>query len=278
MKLVTREEWGAKPPKSGRSALHATFGTTVHYEGPRLGSFPHETCAAKVRGVQAFHMGPSRKWLDIAYTAVVCPHGYTYEGRWTGVRTAAQGTNEGNATSYAVCFLGGVDDPVGPEVVLELVEVLDFLRTYGGAGLGVNGHRDWHSTACPGDALYGLLGDVRARLDGRVVPAPPPHASPSHIDFPPFEEDALRTRLLTIPLGTAGRVDAGRGWADWDPELGRPPVLVGAVVNGREPAREGYGGGNVTPDVAASVRGNRVVVTAEEGTPGSSVGIWVTVA
>lgn len=278
MKLVTRAEWGAKPPKPGRLALHASFGTTIHYEGPHMGAFDHSTCAAKVRGVQAFHMGASRRWLDVAYTAIVCPHGYTFEGRWTGVRTAAQGTNEGNESAYAVCFLGGVDDVVGPEVVLELAEVVAYLRDAGGAGPGVNGHRDWHATACPGDPLYALVAEVRRLADERLVPAPPPHATASYVAFPDFEEDAVRTRLLTIPLGPAGRADAGRGWVDWDPGFGRPPVLVGLVTNGREPAREGYGGTNVYPDLAASVRGNRVVVVAEEGWPGGSVGVYVTVA
>lgn len=275
MKLITRAEWRARRPES-RTALVPAFGTTVHYEGPRMGSFPHESCPAKVRGIQAFHMD-ARGWVDIAYTAIVCPHGYTFEGRWAGVRTAANGTNDGNAAAYAVCLLMGVGDELAAEALAELVDVIDFLDLHAAAGSGANGHRDWKPTACPGEPAYRSLPAIRTALERRRHPAPAPSPAPASIDFPPFEEDDVQTRLVMIALGKPGGSDAGKGWARWDPGLKRAPVIVGTAVNGRDPSTEGYGD-NVTPDVAVSVRGTAVVVTAEDGTPGGAVGVFVSVA
>lgn len=279
MKLITRAEWRARPARS-RTALAPSFGSTVHYEGPRLGPFPHSSCPAKVRGIQAFHMD-ARGWADVAYTAIVCPHGYTFEGRWAGVRTAANGTNAGNAAAYAVCVLIGEGDPLTAEAEAELLDVLDFLDLAAGAGAAVNGHRDWKATACPGSPLYAALPRIRAELARRRRPAAavaitPPPAAPPPIDFPPFEEDTVKTRLVTVTLGKAGNADAGKGWARWDPGFGRAPIIAGCVVNGRDPGTEGYT--SAMPTVAASARGHAVVVEVADGPAGGAVGVHLTVA
>lgn len=168
-RFVTRTEWGARKPKSVTALDHAE-GVTCHWEGPTMGVFPHTSCASKVRGIQAFHMD-TRGWADIAYTAIVCPHGYVFEGRWAGHRTAAQGTNDGNARSLAVCFMSGAGDP-WPEVARAgFAEVIYVLRAFKACGDTLWAHRDWHSTQCPGDAI---TADVRdGDIAKRTAPAPP---------------------------------------------------------------------------------------------------------
>jgi len=174
VKFISRAAWGARPARY-RTAFTPSFGSTIHYEGPKMGSFPHASCAAKVRGIQAFHMD-GRGWADIAYTAVVCPHGYVFEGRWIGARTGANGTNQGNNSAYALCALVGVGDPTPDVMVDAIAEVAEFMRGPGRAGRLVNGHRDWKPTACPGDPLYH---EVRAGtfLSG-AAPAPTPTPNP----------------------------------------------------------------------------------------------------
>lgn len=171
MRFVPRSGWQARPPRSRVSATPG-YGGTVHYEGPAMGSFGHESCASKVRGIQNFHMD-QRDWSDIAYTAMVCPHGYTFECRWVGIRNGANGTDTGNRDAYAVCCLVGVGDPIPDVMVTELVEVLAYLDEQGAAGANVNGHRDWKATACPGDPLYGRLADIRNRK-AALIAGPPP--------------------------------------------------------------------------------------------------------
>lgn len=153
VKLITREEWGALPPQSW-SKINASYGSTGHWEGPELGyPWDHSACFAKVRGIQLFHMN-GRGWVDIAYSDIACPHGYVFEGRGPGKRTAANGTNVGNNSAYAVCYLGGENDGFTEEGERAMLASFNRLQYHGGAGPGRNGHRDWKSTECPGDEIY----------------------------------------------------------------------------------------------------------------------------
>lgn len=216
MRFVTRAGWGAKPPRS-RVAASPSLGSTLHYEGPRMGDFPHTSCAPKVRGIQSFHMAPvadgGRGWSDIAYTAVVCPHGWTFEGRWVGVRNGANGTNPGNRDAYAVCSLMGAGDPVPVVMLAELAEVFAYLDRDGGAGSKLNGHRDWKPTACPGEELYRHLDELRARktaILGGAGPAPIP--SPTVHDLEELlmavaknDDDARRAHVRARCRAVLGR-------------------------------------------------------------------------
>lgn len=162
--VVTRAEWGARTPKY-KTPFTPSFGTTVHWEGPGMPDFTHAACASYVRGIQRFHMD-SKGWADIAYTAVICPHGFVFQGRWVGNRTGANGTNVGNNTAYAVCYLGGEGDPFTADAKRAYVDLLAWLDKEGGAGPGRNCHRDWKATACPGTTICswvkGGMGGVTA--------------------------------------------------------------------------------------------------------------------
>lgn len=180
--VIGRAEWGARPPKSNPSVIHPE-GTTTHYEGPKMGSFPHESCATKCRGIQAFHMNV-RKWADGAYTAIICPHGYIYMMRGWRARTAAQGTDAGNTKSYAACLLMGDGDVLTDAAKAALVRFYALARSEGGAGPRRWVHKDWHSTSCPGvpateftrnDANFsGSAPPVVVTPPVVVPPAPPP--------------------------------------------------------------------------------------------------------
>ena len=183
--LVTRKEWGARAPK-GSSKFTPSFGSTVHWEGPHMGTFDHTRCATKVRGIQAFHMD-SRGWTDIAYSGVVCPHGYVFEGRGFYVRTAANGTNQGNSSAYAWCYLGGENDGYTREGDVAMKTILDYADRNGGAGPGRNCHRDWKPTKCPGDEICSRVKSVY-QTPGTPGPNPVPPPTDS---IPPAEVYAM---------------------------------------------------------------------------------------
>ena len=104
-RLVTRRLWGAAPPRERHAIPGPLRGNTGHYEGPHMGTPDHSHCAGLVRGIQDFHMNdPDRRWLDIAYSSMFCPHGSVFEGRWLGIRTAANGTDIGNMITDAFQF------------------------------------------------------------------------------------------------------------------------------------------------------------------------------
>lgn len=174
--LIRRDEWGARRPKM-ITPMRPTYGTTVHWEGPGMGGFTHDRCPSKVRSIQTFHMD-SRHWSDIAYHALVCPHGVVFEGRWIGVRGGANGTTLGNNTAYAVCYLGGLGDPFTEPAKTAYVSVLEHFVKVGAAGPGVNCHRDWKSTECPGDTICAWVKSGRpATIPGPRPPAPTPPPS-----------------------------------------------------------------------------------------------------
>jgi len=162
MLFIPRAEWGG----GGHRATTAGFrpedgGVTAHHEGTRglqaqlLAD--HRHCYQVVRAIFDFHTRPvsrgGRGWADIAYTALACPHGYTFEGRWLGRRTAANGTDAGNDAWYAVCALVGEGEEPAAGLLAGMRTTVHHLWSKD-ARDRVNGHRDHKATECPGDALY----------------------------------------------------------------------------------------------------------------------------
>jgi hypothetical protein len=157
--FVTRADWGARPPRSvSRSIQPQRGGVTFHYGGPaqRLRGQPHAACVRRWKAWQEFHM-KERGWSDLAYTGGVCDHGYAFAGRGAGIRTAANGTNAGNLTHYAICWLGGEGETPTAEALAAFGWWVNELRANGGAGPAVNTHSDHKSTACAGDAIRRAL-------------------------------------------------------------------------------------------------------------------------
>lgn len=150
---VTRAQWGARAPKRAGNLIGANpKGSAIHWEGPKMGTFPHSECAKRIRGVQDFHMD-GRGWSDIAYNEIVCPHGVRYEGRGYLRGSAANGTTAANLVWFAICVLVGKGDPVSPAVLAAVRDAVTDYRAHG-AGSAVTGHRDHTATECPGDQLY----------------------------------------------------------------------------------------------------------------------------
>lgn len=200
MNFVSRAEWGARPPRS-RSTNITPTSCTAHYGGDSpwggtIGS--HQRCPVIVRSWQNFHMD-GRGWSDLAYNAVACPHGYVFEGRGRGVRSAANGTNQGNQSSYAICYLAGDGDPLTDDGKRAY---LDAARWLGQPLTKV--HSDWFATACPGGAVRAWV-KAGAPTPGGIPVAPKPTTIPT------IEEDAVRLVRNDI----AGDPARGQVWALW---------------------------------------------------------------
>jgi hypothetical protein len=174
MKLVTRANWGARPSRYELAYIASTGGVKIHYEGtyvPKSLAAPgaHTTCAGRMRDIQAAHLANRREnYSDIAYNAVVCPHGTMFEGRGPHRQTGANGNQALNRAHYAVCaMLGASGLVVPPDAMLDgLVDAIAWLRNNGSAGNEVLGHRDGKATACPGDPLYRWVHAGAHRPDG----------------------------------------------------------------------------------------------------------------
>lgn len=164
MDIVSRAQWGARPPRSRRTISLPTPELFLHHTA---GSEPDGT--AGVRRVQDFHMDV-RGWSDIAYSFLVDRYGVVFEGRGAGVSGAH--TKGHNTTSHAICVLGHYDrEEPSVASVSALGRLVDHGRREGWWHDLTGGHRDVASTSCPGDNLYRLIGtlDVRTELAQAVV-------------------------------------------------------------------------------------------------------------
>lgn len=184
--FVSRAGWGARPPK-GRSTSINPEGVTVHWGGPspwRGRGFDHTRCASIARAWQSYHMD-ARGWWDLGYNALVCPHGYVYEGRWRKTRGAHAGTNEGNYRSYGVCYIAGEGDPLTDAAKLGLKEAARLL------GRPIKwSHRDWNPTGCPGDELAAWV--------AAGTPLPTLTPAPGEPPLPPVPPTEFVRRLLQV--------------------------------------------------------------------------------
>ncbi len=161
--ILTRDEIGLRPPRFVTD-ISRPVDTTAHYAGLTDWDQPgvdrstperfrvttdHGLCPAIVRAHQAYHMD-ERGWSDYAYSGSACPHGFGLLGRGPDVRTAANGTTEGNDTSLALQYLGaGPGDPLTVEAMRAFIDMAVLLRF-----ALKRGHRDHKPTACPGDIVY----------------------------------------------------------------------------------------------------------------------------
>ncbi|MCF3960597.1 peptidoglycan-binding protein [Streptomyces fuscigenes] len=173
MKFIQREDWGA-PATSPAAYLASAHGVKIHYLGAPYSSRAHGSCPAYVRGIRAEHLANTvENYVDIAYSAVVCEHGYVYEGRGAHKRTGANGNQDLNVRDYAVCALlgdSGLTKP--PDAMLSgLRDAIEWLRQDGAAGSWIGGHRDGYATLCPGDPLYAWVEDGAPRPGGATEPA-----------------------------------------------------------------------------------------------------------
>lgn len=183
--FVTREQWGARKAR-GRTLIPRSAPDTAHYGGPSPwgpgvdrstparfeAATDHARCASIVRAYQAYHMD-HHGWTDIAYSSCVCPHDYVYEGRGPGVRTAANGTNIGNASSHATCYLAGDDDPLTDGAKRA------FLHEDARLGGLDYVHSDWKGTGCPGDPTRRWVKAGHPAPGGSPTPAPIPPQPPT---------------------------------------------------------------------------------------------------
>lgn len=168
--FLSRAAIGLDPPRSiSRRIWPERGGVAFHHGGYDVPILSHAGCLATWRLWQDFHQD-GRGWVDLAYTLGVCPHGYVLAGRGVGIRTAANGTNDGNDRFYAICGIVGARQDVSPAMLEAFVWATAELRA-AGAGMAVVGHQDLKPTACPHPRLLKLARE----LDGRPIrtgPAP----------------------------------------------------------------------------------------------------------
>ena len=186
-KIVPRSGWKADERivrSAPRYAPVLRFAIVHHTAGPS--TYAPEDSAAIVRGIELYHV-KANGWNDIGYNFLVDRYGQVFEGRGGGITRNVIGAHaEGfNTGSVGIAVIGtysgqrptrAAEDALGKLLAWRLdVGHVDpassAMITSGGnarlrAGSGaylraISGHRDAGFTACPGNALYARLGQLR---------------------------------------------------------------------------------------------------------------------
>jgi hypothetical protein len=196
----TRKQLKLRAPKSRSTNVSPEDGgVAVHWGGPGNSPKDHEKCEERWRAWQNFHMD-GRKWVDIAYNFGFCNHGYVLAGRGYGVRSAGQGTNDGNDMFMAACFVGGEDGPVANVHAIDALKWIIAECRRLGAGQEVRPHYYFHSTGCPGARLAIEANSLHNKSVTISKPKPPPIVKPTPL---PEVEMALEPSTPITVTGSA---------------------------------------------------------------------------
>ena len=179
-KIVPRSGWRADEKivrSAPRYAPVLRFAVVHHTAGSS--SYRPEESAAIVRGIELYHV-KANGWNDIGYNFLVDRYGQVFEGRGGGMQRNVIGAHAAgfNSGSVGIAVLGSYSGKAPtPEAESALAKLLAWrldvghvdpassamIESAGRPALlkAVSGHRDAGSTACPGNALYARLGQLR---------------------------------------------------------------------------------------------------------------------
>lgn len=266
MTIVTRAEWGAVSEQARPAMRLPAVAVWLHHSVTTPTWDPH----ADMRTIQ--QIGISR-FGYLSYSYAVSPNGTILEGQ--GTRVGAHTANQ-NSTSFGVVLIGNYQNlrvtDAQVDAVRWLVAHLIERKALKAGVYPTDGHRNapGAATACPGNWAMQRLPEMRVPWAPLPAPLPPP-AGPTY----DYEENTTKTTMVHI-----GPLDSnGNGWADWQPGLGRDPIIVGVVQLGPSPPDDGgYWLNQARVNLSAQPRGGSVRVVVRNGTPGDTVTAWVTVA
>lgn len=187
-RLHTRKEWGAAPFIGTPIALaRPSYDLMTFHHAACCGAYTLNEGLAQLKAIQDFHQN-GRGWSDIGYHFVLDQSGRVYQGRPfldesikfkdgppLALGAHVGGFNTGNiGVSVLGCYHppegGGCRDMLSPAALDSLITLFAFLsETYGIPPSTIRGHRDFSSTACPGDNNYALLPEIRRRVAELLV-------------------------------------------------------------------------------------------------------------
>lgn len=155
VRIIPRADWQAIEPRPYKQ--HIPERITIHHEGTKL--LLTDNAAEKINRIQAWGMGPDRKWVDIPYHFLIAPDGSIYQGR--NVFTVGETATEYDPTGHLlICCLGNLQEQEVTEQQLNsLIKLISYCcKKYKLPVETLASHKDYSSqTSCPGKNLYQYL-------------------------------------------------------------------------------------------------------------------------
>ncbi|MEX2619834.1 MAG: peptidoglycan recognition protein [Egibacteraceae bacterium] len=199
--IVTRAQWGAdESRRRGNPAHSASTRAGILHHTAGSNDYTPEQAPGIVRAIYAYHTG-ALGWSDIGYNLLVDRFGTIYEGRAGGLEQGVIGAHAGgfNTETFGISIIGTFMSalPPGPARSAAVSAIAWKFQQHGinadpnatvdivsrgstrypqGATARMHtlsAHRDVSATACPGDALYAHMGELRQQVYAGVPPPPP---------------------------------------------------------------------------------------------------------
>lgn len=184
--VITRAGWGARYADGfGDRPLPAKL-TVVHHSAtiaPNVDP-PYDDDDAAVRAIE--RIGQQRFGGGMPYPFLVTPSGRVYQGLSPQRRGAHLKGH--NTDAVSICLVGNYTDT--PPTQAQVVSVGALVRLAHNEGwvdeLRIDGgHRDYASTACPGNRAYADLDRFRAAIRGEAKPVKAPERTERSPNFLP---------------------------------------------------------------------------------------------
>ncbi|XP_065173209.1 peptidoglycan-recognition protein LB-like isoform X2 [Atheta coriaria] len=154
LEIVSRDDWGARPPKNTSKMSHPVPYVIIHHSYIPEACDTPEKCVAAMQSMQIMHQD-TNNWDDIGYNFAIGGDGRIYTGRgWSNCGAHAPSYNN---VSIGICFIGDwTQDIPPPEMTGPAHDLIEFgvNEGYISAEYEMYGHRQVRDTECPGDAFF----------------------------------------------------------------------------------------------------------------------------
>lgn len=177
--------WGARNPSSPLQQLSNKPNKIIihHTATPNSTDYSLSHAYALSRSIQNYHMDHNG-WSDTGQNFTLSRGGHITEGRHTSLSHLTTGSGfvtsahcPGQNTTGVGIENEGLYTSVLPTTTQwnKLVDLCAYICQQGGFGASqIYGHRDFVATACPGNAFYAKLGDLKAAVAAKLSDPPPP--------------------------------------------------------------------------------------------------------
>lgn len=162
VRIITREEWKANPPRYAFEK-HFPDRITIHHQGSSskeplahvMGFFKG---GQTIKAIQEYHQ-KTNHWNDIGYAAIIAPNGDIYQGRpFDVVGSHVKSNNTGN---IGIMLIGNMEvERPTKEQISSLKRLILYLKVKFpqiDIQKRLYGHKDFMNTDCPGKNLYPLV-------------------------------------------------------------------------------------------------------------------------
>ncbi|XP_030373478.1 peptidoglycan-recognition protein LB isoform X2 [Scaptodrosophila lebanonensis] len=152
--LLSRDDWGARPPKAVEYFKGPIPFVILHHSYIPAACYTSSDCKKAMRQMQDFHM-LDRGWNDIGYSFGIGGDGMIYAGR--GFNVVGAHAPHYNDKSVGICLIGDWQTELPPPQMLQAAKDLiafGVAKGYIAPNFQLLGHRQVRDTECPGGRLF----------------------------------------------------------------------------------------------------------------------------